>query len=145
MIALATGSLWGHPMWGTWWVWDARLTSVVILLFLYLGYMALIHAFDEQETGERAATVLALIGAVNLPVIRFSVDWWNTLHQPASILRMDGPSIDPAMLLPLFLMAGGFTLLFACLVIIRMQTELARRRVMALRRAALAVPQASDA
>ena len=145
VIALATGSLWGHPMWGTWWVWDARLTSVVILLFLYLGYMALIHAFDEQETGERAATVLALIGAVNLPVIRFSVDWWNTLHQPASILRMDGPSIDPAMLLPLFLMAGGFTLLFACLVIIRMQTELARRRVMALRRAALVVPQASDA
>ncbi len=145
VIAIATGSIWGHPMWGTWWVWDARLTSVVVLLFLYLGYIALLHAFDEQETGERAATVLALIGAVNLPVIKFSVDWWNTLHQPASILRFGGPSIDPAMLLPLMLMAGGFTLLFAYLVIIRMQTELTRRRVMALRRTALAMSPASDA
>ncbi len=137
VIALATGSIWGQPMWGTWWVWDARLTSVLILLFLYLGYIALIHAFDEQETGERAATVLALIGAVNLPVIKFSVDWWNTLHQPASILRAGGPSIDPSMLLPLFLMAGGFTLLFMTLVIVRMQTELARRRAIGLRRAAI--------
>ena len=145
LIALATGSLWGHPMWGAWWVWDARLTSVLILLFLYLGYIALTHAFDEPETGERAATVLALIGAVNLPVIKFSVDWWNTLHQPASILKADGPSIDPGMLLPLFLMAAGFTLLFVCLVIVRMQTEIARRRVTALRRATLNAPRTADA
>ncbi len=137
LIAIVTGSIWGHPMWGAWWVWDARLTSVVILLFLYLGYMALIHAFDEPETGERAATVLALVGAVNLPVIKFSVDWWNTLHQPASILRAGGPSIDPSMLTPLFLMAAGFTLLFAGLLVVRIQTELGRRRLRALRRAAL--------
>ncbi len=145
VIALATGSIWGQPMWGTWWVWDARLTSVVILLFLYLGYMALVHAFDEPETGERAATILALIGAVNLPVIKFSVDWWNTLHQPASILRIGGPAIDSSMLAPLFLMAAGFSLLFACLAIIRIQTELGRRRLRALQRAALQTGRTDDA
>src|SRR3546814_18868790 len=88
-------------MWGTWWVWDARLTSVLILLFIYLGYIVLVSAFDDPQRGLRAGAVLTLVGAVNLPIIKFSVDWWNTLHQPASVVRMDGPSLDPAMLWPL--------------------------------------------
>ena len=95
-IALITGSIWGKPMWGTWWVWDARLTSVLILFFLYLGYMALHDAFEDPARGARAASILALVGVVNLPIIKFSVDWWNTLHQPASIIRMDGPTLAPA-------------------------------------------------
>src|SRR5688572_27776807 len=90
-LALVTGSLWGKPMWGTWWVWDARLTSVLILFFLYLGYMALTNAFEDQERGRRAGAVLALVGVINLPIIKFSVDWWNTLHQPASISRIGTP------------------------------------------------------
>ena len=94
-IALITGSIWGKPMWGTWWVWDARLTSVLILFFLYLGYMALHDAFEDPARGARAASILALVGVVNLPIIKFSVDWWNTLHQPASIIRMDGPTLAP--------------------------------------------------
>ena len=94
-IALVTGSIWGKPMWGTWWVWDARLTSVLILFFLYLGYMALHDAFEDPARGARAASILALVGVVNLPIIKFSVDWWNTLHQPASIIRMDGPTLAP--------------------------------------------------
>ena len=97
-VALVTGSLWGEPMWGTFWVWDARLTSVLILLFLYLGYIALHDAFDEPSRGARAASILCLVGSVNLPIIKFSVDWWNTLHQPSSILRLDGPAIHPSML-----------------------------------------------
>ena len=99
-ICLATGSLWGEPMWGTWWVWDARLTSMLLLLFLYLGHMALANAFDDEERGAKAAAVLALVGVVNVPVIKFSVDWWNTLHQPASIVRMDGPAVDPTVSVP---------------------------------------------
>ena len=91
-VCLATGSLWGRPMWGTWWVWDARLTSVLILFFLYLGYIALANAFDDPSRGGRAAAVLALVGVVNLPIIKFSVDWWNTLHQPASVMRIGGPT-----------------------------------------------------
>ena len=93
-ICLATGSLWGRPMWGTWWVWDARLTSVLILFFLYLGYIALANAFDDPSRGGRAAAVLVLVGVVNLPIIKFSVDWWNTLHQPASVMRIGGPRIE---------------------------------------------------
>src|SRR5512134_1401516 len=100
-LALVTGSLWGKPMWGTWWVWDARLTSVLILFFLYLGYMALQSAFDDPARGAKAAAIMALVGFVNVPIIKFSVDWWYTLHQPASVFRAGGPSIDASMLWPL--------------------------------------------
>jgi heme exporter protein C len=132
-VCLATGSLWGRPMWGTWWVWDARLTSVLILFFLYLGYIALVNAFDDPSRGGRAGAVLALVGVVNLPIIKFSVDWWNTLHQPASVLRIGGPTIDIAMLAPLLIMALGFMLLFAALLMLRMMTALNERKAMALR------------
>ncbi|MBM3487639.1 MAG: heme transporter HemC [Alphaproteobacteria bacterium] len=132
-ICLATGSLWGKPMWGTWWVWDARLTSVLVLLFLYLGLIALRHAFDDSDRGERAAAVLALVGAVNLPIIKFSVDWWNTLHQPASVVKIGGPTIHPAMLTPLLLMAAGFMLFFVVVLLIRIRSELLARRLRALR------------
>ncbi len=133
LVCLATGSLWGKPMWGTWWVWDARLTSVLILFFLYLGYIALANAFDSPARGERAAAILALVGAVNVPIIKFSVDWWNTLHQPASVVRMGMPSIHVSMLIPLLLMAVGFTALFVSLLIIRVRAELLARRIRALR------------
>ncbi|MEO9902248.1 heme ABC transporter permease [Nisaea sp.] len=129
LMALITGSLWGQPMWGTWWVWDARLTSVLILFFLYLGYIALVNAFDDPERGSKAGAILLLVGVVNIPIIKFSVDWWNTLHQPASVARMDGPSIDPSMLLPLLLMAGAFKLYFLYLLIVRMRGELMARRI----------------
>ncbi|MHB1216897.1 MAG: heme ABC transporter permease [Alphaproteobacteria bacterium] len=132
-LALVTGSLWGKPMWGAWWVWDARLTSVLILFFLYLGHMALMNAFDDPARGQRAAAILALVGVVNLPIIKFSVDWWNTLHQPASVVRMDGPSIHPDMLTPLLLMAGGFTAYFVVTVILRIEAEILARRVRAYR------------
>ena len=132
-VCLVTGSLWGKPMWGAWWVWDARLTSVLILFFIYLGFIALPGAFDEPTRGDRAGAVLALVGAVNLPIIKFSVDWWNTLHQPASVMKLGGPAIDGSMLLPLFLMALGFTVLFFALVLARARAELLLRRVRALR------------
>ncbi len=132
VIALATGSLWGKPTWGTWWVWDARLTSVVVLLFLYLGYMALWNAFEQPQRAARAAAILALVGIVNLPIIKFSVDWWNTLHQPASISRIGTPAIDPAMLTPLLLMGVAYLGLFIMLLLLRMRVELAQRRVLAL-------------
>jgi heme exporter protein C len=131
-MALITGALWGQPMWGTWWVWDARLTSVLILFFLYLGYIALVNAFDEPERGARAGAILALVGVVNVPIIKFSVDWWNTLHQPASLSRLDAPAIDPAMLVPLLLMAVGFKLYFLAVLVIRMRGLLAARRIRAL-------------
>jgi heme exporter protein C len=134
LLCLATGALWGKPMWGTWWVWDARLTSVLILFFVYLAYMALNAAFDDPARGSRASAVLALVGAVNLPVIKFSVDWWNTLHQPASLTRLDAPAIHASMLWPLLLMALGYTLLFAFLALVRIRAELAERRLAALTR-----------
>ena len=136
-VCLVTGSLWGKPMWGAWWVWDARLTSVLVLFFLYLGYMALLGAFDDPVRGGRAASILAIVGAVNVPVIKWSVDWWNTLHQPASVARMDGPSIHPSMLLPLLLMATGFGFYFAAVLLLRVRAELAARRIRALRLAAM--------
>ncbi|MBM3542718.1 MAG: heme transporter HemC, partial [Alphaproteobacteria bacterium] len=129
LLALLTGSLWGQPMWGTWWVWDARLTSVLVLFFLYLGHMALLGAFDERARGARAAAVLALVGAVNLPIIKFSVDWWNTLHQPASVLRLDGPSIHSDMLVALLVMAGAFMAHGAAVIILRMDARAARARI----------------
>ena len=135
LICLTTGSLWGKPMWGTWWVWDARLTSVLVLFFLYLGFIALANAFDDAARGEKASAILALVGAVNLPIIKFSVDWWNTLHQPASISRIDVPAVHSSMLIPLLLMAAGFTMLFVVLVIVRARAELADRRINGLRAA----------
>ncbi len=143
-LCLVTGSLWGKPMWGTWWVWDARLTSVLILFFVYLAYMALNAAFDEPERGARASAVLALVGAVNLPVIKFSVDWWNTLHQPASISRLDAPAIHPSMLLPLLAMAAGFTLFFAAVALVRMRTGLIERRLAVLEHARAADGAAAE-
>jgi heme exporter protein C len=128
-IALVTGAVWGKPMWGTYWVWDARLTSVLILLFLYLGYIALHDAFDDPARGGRAASILALVGVVNLPIIKFSVDWWNTLHQPASIIRLDGPTIHPSMLWPLLLMVLVFKLYFVAVLLVRIRGELANRRI----------------
>jgi heme exporter protein C len=138
LVCLVTGSLWGRPMWGTWWAWDARMTSVLVLFFLYLGYIALVNAFDDMSRGARAGSVLALVGVVNLPIIKFSVDWWNTLHQSESVLRMGGPTIDASMLWPLLVMAIGYLLLFKTLLLIRMRTALNERKARALR---LAAPQ----
>jgi heme exporter protein C len=131
-VALVTGSLWGKPMWGTYWVWDARLTSVLVLFLLYLGLLALWQAIEEPGRAGRAAAILALVGAVNVPIIHYSVVWWNTLHQPASVFRIGGPSIDPSLLAPLLVMALAFTLLFILLHLIAMRAEILRRRVRAL-------------
>jgi heme exporter protein C len=133
LLCLVTGSLWGEPMWGTWWVWDARLTSVLVLFFLYIGYIALVNGFDDPTRGARAGAVLALVGVVNLPIIKFSVDWWNTLHQPASVFRLGGPTIDRSMLLPLLIMAVAFMLYFAALLMLRMRTAILASRVRAAR------------
>lgn len=132
-LALVTGSLWGKPMWGTWWVWDARLTSVLILFFLYLGYMALQDAFDDAERGAKASAILALVGFVNVPIIKFSVDWWNTLHQPASVVKMGGPAIHPSMLTPLILMALAFKAYYVWLLLIRIRGEINAMKIRALR------------
>src|SRR5207344_2490418 len=132
-LALVTGSLWGRPTWGTYWVWDARLTSMLVLFLLYLGVLALYWTAEDPGRGARAAAVLSLVGAVNLPIIKFSVDWWNTLHQPASVFRMGGSSIDPALLTPLLIMALAFTLLFLTLHLAVMRNEILRRRVRSMR------------
>jgi heme exporter protein C len=132
LICLVSGSLWGEPMWGTWWVWDARLTSVLVLFFLYLGFIALDHAFDDRERGTSAAAILAIVGVVNLPIIKFSVDWWNTLHQKASVFRMGGPTIAPSLLWPLLVMAAGFLFFFAGLLMLRMRAALMAARLRAL-------------
>jgi heme exporter protein C len=131
-LALVTGSLWGRPMWGTYWVWDARLTSVLVLFIMYLAVMALWRTVDDPGRAGRTAAILTLVGAVNLPVIHFSVVWWNTLHQPASVFRIDGPSIDRSLLIPLAEMAVAFTLLFVTLHLAAMRNEILRRRVRAL-------------
>lgn len=131
-LTLVTGSLWGKPMWGTWWVWDARLTSMLVLFFLYLGHMALMNAFEDQARGYRAAAILALVGLINIPIIKFSVDWWSTLHQPASVFRMDGPTIDSSLLVPLLIMAVGFKLYFASLLLLGIKSELTAARLRAL-------------
>jgi heme exporter protein C len=122
-LALVSGMLWGKPMWGTFWVWDARLTSVLILFFLYIGYIALADAFEDPERGDKAAAILAVVGSVNLPIIHFSVDWWNTLHQP-SIITMNGFTVDSTMLLPLFLMLGAFTFYYLAVLVLRIRSEL---------------------
>jgi heme exporter protein C len=128
-LCLVTGSLWGRPMWGTYWVWDARLTSVLVLFLMYLGVIALWHAVEDPARAGRAAAILTLVGAVNLPIIKFSVDWWTKLHQPASVMRLGGPSIYATILIPLLVMAVAFTLLFITLHIAAMRNEILRRRV----------------
>jgi heme exporter protein C len=132
-LCLITGSLWGRPMWGTYWVWDARLTSVLVLFLMYLGVIALWRTVEDPARAGRAAAILTLVGAVNLPIIKFSVDWWNTLHQPASVVRLGGPKIHPAILTPLLIMAIAFTLLFITLHLAAMRNEILRRRVRTLR------------
>ncbi len=137
LLALVTGALWGQPMWGTWWVWDARLTSVLILFFLYLGYIALWEAIDDYTRAAKSAAILALVGVINIPIIKFSVDWWNTLHQPASVLRIDGPSIHPSLLIPLLVMGVAFTGYFIVVLLIRLEREILARQAQVLRRAQL--------
>jgi heme exporter protein C len=132
-MCLVTGSLWGRPMWGTYWVWDARLTSVLVLFLLYLGVIAVWRTVEEPSRAARAVAILTLVGAVDLPIIKFSVEWWNTLHQSASVFRMDGPTIDPSILVPLLVMTGAFTLLFITLLLAAMRNEILRRRVRTLR------------
>jgi heme exporter protein C len=128
-LALVTGSIWGKPMWGTWWVWDARLTSELVLLLVYLGLIALWQAVEDPGKAARAAAILTLVGTINLPIIKFSVDWWNTLHQPASVFRAGGPTIDAALLKPLFAMALAMTLLYVVLLLMAIRNEILRRRV----------------
>jgi len=128
-LCLFSGSMWGRPMWGTYWVWDARLTSVLVMFIMYLGLIALWRSVDDPGRAGRAAAVLTLVGAINLPIIKFSVDWWNTLHQPASVFRVGGSTIDPSLLVPLFAMAIAFTLLFLTLHVAAMRNEILRRRV----------------
>jgi len=128
-LCLATGSLWGKPMWGAWWVWDARLTSVLVLFFLYLGHIALVRAFDDPQRGYRAGAILALVGVINLPIIKFSVQWWNTLHQPASISLTGAPTMDSRMLWPLAVSTLGFSIGFAAIVCARLRAAVMERRV----------------
>lgn len=144
LLSLITGSIWGKPMWGTWWVWDARLTSVFVLFLMYLGLIALTRALDDPGKAAKAAAVVTLVGFVNIPIIKFSVEWWNTLHQPASVIRLDGPTIHPAMLWPLLTCAAGFTLLFVTLHLMAMRTEIWRRRVATMRRLAARAADAGE-
>ena len=123
-VTLVTGSIWGKPIWGTWWVWDARLTSVLILFFLYLGYIILLDSFDDREKGERIAAIISIIGFVNVPIIKFSVEYWNSLHQPASIIRSGGVAVDTAMLQPLLLMFGTYFSYFVFLSLLKVKTEI---------------------
>jgi heme exporter protein C len=126
---LITGSLWGRPMWGTYWVWDGRLTSVLVLFLMYLGVLALWRTIEEPARAARAVAVLTLVGAINLPIIKFSVDWWSTLHQPSSVLRLGGPAMHPSILVPLLVMGLAFFLLFFTLHLAAMRNEIMRRRV----------------
>lgn len=133
-LALATGSLWGKPMWGAWWAWgDARLMSVLILFLFYIGYMALRASIDDEAKATRAAAVLGLVGLINLPIVKFSVDWWNTLHQPASLLRAEGPAMPPVFLTPLLLMMAAYGALFLAIWLTAIRTEIVRRRVVSIR------------
>jgi heme exporter protein C len=132
-MCLATGSLWGKPMWGTWWQWDARLTSVLVLFIMYLGLIALWRTIEDPARAGRAVAILTLVGVVNIPIIKFSVDWWSTLHQPAAVIRLDGPTIHPSMLWPLLITALGFTLVFFALHLGAMRNEVLRRRVRTMR------------
>jgi heme exporter protein C len=131
-LALVTGSLWGRPMWGTWWVWDARLTSVLVLFLFYLGYLALQAAIDDEQRAARACAILALVGAINLPIVHFSVNWWNTLHQGASVFRAGGPAMPPVYLAPLLTLGLAYMAAFGSLWLVRIRAEVWRRRAGAL-------------
>ena len=128
-LSLATGSLWGKPMWGAWWVWDARLTSMFVLMLLYLGYMAIWAAIDEPHRAAMIARIVALVGFINVPIVKFSVDWWNSLHQPASVFRMGGPTIEKSMLWPLLVMGLAYTFLFVALHLVSIRAEIAARKI----------------
>jgi len=128
-LSLATGSLWGKPMWGAWWVWDARLTSMFVLMLLYIGYMAIWAAIDEPHRAAMVARVVALVGFINVPIVKFSVDWWNSLHQPASVFRMGGPTIEKSMLWPLLVMGLAYTFLFLALHLVSIRAEIAARKI----------------
>ncbi len=143
-LALFTGSLWGKPAWGTYWVWDARLTSVLILFFLYLGLIALRSSIEDETLASKLTAILALVGIVMLPIIKFSVEWANTLHQPASVLKIGGPTIHPSILTPLLVMGAGFLVLFIALHLKAMRNEIMRRRVKALQLAEVARAQAGQ-
>jgi heme exporter protein C len=127
VVSLVTGMLWGKPMWGTYWVWDPRLTAQLILLFLYLGYMGLRSGIEDTSRADRASAVLAIVGVVNVPIIRFSVEWWNSIHQAPSVMKMDRPSMPADMLVPLLVMLLGFTLFFAAVLLVRLRAEILRR------------------
>ncbi len=129
LLCLITGALWGKPMWGTYWVWDARLTSVLVLFLIYCGIMALWAAIEDPARAARSVAILTLVGFVNIPIVKFSVDWWNTLHQPASVFRMDGPTIHPTMLWPLLVTAAGLSLAAIALHLAGMRTEILKRRL----------------
>jgi len=128
-LALVTGALWGQPMWGTFWVWDARLTSFLVLFFFYIGYIALWEAIEDPHKAGRAAAILAMVGFINVPIVKFSVDWWNTLHQPASLIKMGAPSIYWTILTPLLIMVAAYTMIFTFLLLLRMRTEVFTRRI----------------
>ena len=128
-LSLATGSLWGKPMWGAWWVWDARLTSMFVLMLLYIGYMAIWAAIEEPHRAAMVARVVALVGFINIPIVKFSVDWWNSLHQPASVFRADGPTIAGPMLWPLLVMGLAYSFLFLALHLTAMRAEIAARKI----------------
>ncbi len=132
-LALATGSLWGKPMWGAWWVWDARLTSMFVLMLLYIGYIALWQSIEEPTRAAMIARIVALVGFINIPIIKFSVDWWNSLHQPASVFRMGGPTIDRSMLWPLLVMGLAYTFLFLALHLVSIRSEITARKLRNLR------------
>ena len=132
LIALVTGSIWGKPTWGVWWVWDARLTSMLILFFLYLAYILLWQSISNQETASKISAALGIIGFINIPIIKFSVDWWNTLHQPASISKLSSPSIDVNMLIPLLIMTLGYMLFLITLFLIKLRTEIIDQKILRL-------------
>ncbi len=134
-LALFTGSVWGKPMWGTWWVWDARLTSMFVLMLLYLGYIAIWRAIDDPHRAAPVAAIVALVGAINIPIVKYSVDWWNTLHQPASVFKMSGSTIDKSMLWALLVMALAYTLLFVALLLVALRGEIALRKIQSRRQA----------
>lgn len=129
LITLITGSIWGKPIWGTWWVWDARLTSVLILFFLYIGYIILVNAFDDIAKGEKIAAIISIVGFINIPIIKFSVEFWNSLHQPASILRSKGVSIAPEMLKPLLLMFAAFVCYFIFFALVRIKNQITANKL----------------
>ena len=129
LATLLTGSIWGKPTWGTWWVWDARLTSELILFFIYIGHILISNAYDDKKKGDRNAAILTLVGIINLPIIKWSVDWWNTLHQPASISKFSAPSIDPSMLIPLIFMSLAFLAFFISLIFLRIKGEILVRKI----------------